>query len=105
MTFYIHISDGVYVSKEPKPELKNYRMRSKGIFVGMSNKYKPDLKRWEADCIRWEANRIPVVNAEEKQMTGGETYWQVNKRAVDMGQQVEAEIKDGKAIITSIKHK
>ena len=74
----LYIIDGtVKCAEREKPEKTDY---IEYPAIGESHKdYESDYESWQESCK-------DVVNAEMKQMTGGETYFHLNGKAFDSGQ-------------------
>ena len=110
MNYHIIISDGVFLSKEPKPIKADFL---ENISVWNGEKAVPTIQtndvKFEQALKEWHSKLIPVVNLLR---TDDGKYWFVSydKDGVPedlpelllVGQQVTAEIKDGKATITEI---
>ncbi len=100
MNYTIIISDGVFISKEPKPDRKDFELEYSHLHYELV-----DIE-YEQALREFESNKIPVENAyvSEHPIEGYDEatitkpIWQI----VEEGQQVTAEIKDGKATITKI---
>ncbi len=99
MNYTIIISDGVFISKEPKPEPE----ATIYAFDELSPNYLKAIKDWHS-------NKIPVENAYKSKDYFG---WFVRlggiiNPQIKEGQQIpkeNVEIKDGKATITKINNK
>ena len=98
--YYIHISDGVYLSKEPKP-IRTWQEGSTRVFITW-DEHQHLLKEWYSKLI-------PVENTGYNAPTD-QWFWYDQPEGsvtkfpfeIEEGQQVTAEIKDGKATITKL---